>query len=101
MLTVFLIKDNKIYECLVEELIFIVLKKRQPIYEDELKKEVFENILNEDIYTIGDGYSDVEMVSKYNGYTLNHGIDLLKKKCIKIVSNIAEMIRDILEWYYE
>ncbi len=42
-----LIKDNKIYECLVEELIFIVLKKRQPIYEDELKKEVFENILND------------------------------------------------------
>ncbi len=42
-----LIKNNKIYECLVEQLLFIVLEKRQPIYEDELKKEVFENILND------------------------------------------------------
>ena len=42
-----LIKNNKVYECLVEQLLFIVLEKRQPIYEDELKKEVFENILND------------------------------------------------------
>lgn len=42
-----LINDNKIYDCLVEELIFIVLHKKQPIYEDELKKEVFETVLND------------------------------------------------------
>lgn len=41
------INDGKIYECLVEELIFIVIHKKQPIYEDELKKEVFENVLND------------------------------------------------------
>ena len=35
-----LIDDNKIYECLVEELLFIVLHKKQPVYEDELKVEV-------------------------------------------------------------
>lgn len=42
-----LITDNKIYDCLVEELLFIVLNKKQPVYEDELKKEVFENVLND------------------------------------------------------
>lgn len=42
-----LITENKIYECLVEELLFIILTKKQPIYEDELKKEVFENVLND------------------------------------------------------
>lgn len=42
-----LMNDGKIYECLVEELLFIVLQKKQPVYEDELKKEVFENVLND------------------------------------------------------
>ena len=42
-----LLKSNNIYECLVEELLFIVLIKKQPLYEDELKKEVLENILND------------------------------------------------------
>ncbi|MGN1372076.1 MAG: tetratricopeptide repeat protein [Candidatus Coprovivens sp.] len=42
-----LINNNSIYECLVEELLFIVLYKKQPVYEDELKVEVFENVLND------------------------------------------------------
>ncbi len=42
-----LIKTKKIYDCFVEELLFIVLHKKQPIYEDELKKEVFETILSD------------------------------------------------------
>ena len=42
-----LIDDNKIYECLVEELLFIVLHKKQPVYEEELKVEVFEDVLND------------------------------------------------------
>lgn len=42
-----LIDDNKIYECLVEELLFIVLHKKQPVYEDELKVEVFEDVLRD------------------------------------------------------
>ncbi len=41
------INDKKIYDCLVEELIFIVLHKKQPVFEDELKKEVFETVLND------------------------------------------------------
>lgn len=41
------LKNNNIYECLVEELIFIVLEKKQPLYEDELKKEVLETVLND------------------------------------------------------
>ena len=42
-----LITDDKIYECLVEELLFIVLKKKQPVYEDELKIEVLEDVLKD------------------------------------------------------
>ena len=42
-----LLEDKKIYDCLAEELIYIVLYKKQPIYEDELKREVLENVLND------------------------------------------------------
>ena len=42
-----LLEAKKIYNCLVEELIFIVLYKKQPLYEDELKREVLENVLND------------------------------------------------------
>jgi len=42
-----LLDEKKIYNCLVEELIFIVLYKKQPLYEEELKREVLENVLND------------------------------------------------------
>ncbi len=42
-----LIDNNNYYEALVELLIYIVLYKRQPLYEDELKKEVIDNVLND------------------------------------------------------
>lgn len=35
------------YKCLVELFLFIVLEKRQPVFEEGLKKEVFENVLND------------------------------------------------------
>ena len=41
-----LINDGNIYECLVDEISFIVIDKKQPIYEGELKRNVLENILN-------------------------------------------------------
>ncbi len=42
-----LMEEKKIYNCLVELLIYIVLYKKQPLYEDELKREVLENVLND------------------------------------------------------
>lgn len=41
------IDDDNYYEALVELLVYIVLYKRQPLYEDELKKEVIDNVLND------------------------------------------------------
>lgn len=40
-------KEKDIYSSLVEEIIFIVLYKKQPLYEDELKREVIENVLSD------------------------------------------------------
>lgn len=39
------LQGNKVYECIVEILLFIALVKRQPLYEDEMKKEVLDNVL--------------------------------------------------------
>ena len=41
-----LIKDNKIYECICEILIYIVLEKKQPVYIDKTRREIFESMLN-------------------------------------------------------
>jgi TPR repeat protein len=41
------IENNNIYECIVKILFFIVLEKKQPIYEDDIKREVLENILKQ------------------------------------------------------
>ena len=42
-----LLKDNDYYSVLVEFLFYIVLYKKQPLYESDLKKEVMESILND------------------------------------------------------
>ena len=42
-----LINEKNIYECLIEEISFIVIEKKQPLFEGELKRNVLENILND------------------------------------------------------
>ncbi len=52
-----LLKENDYYKAFVEILFFIVLQKRQPLYESDLKKEVIENILN-DTYMSSSGLQE-------------------------------------------
>ena len=40
------IKEDKIYESICEILLFIVLEKKQPIYIDKTRREIFESMLN-------------------------------------------------------
>ena len=42
-----LIKNNNIYDALVEELIYIVLYKKQPINEEGLKKDVLDYVISD------------------------------------------------------
>ena len=41
------INENNLYDCLMEILFFIILKKKQPIYEENIKKEILESILSQ------------------------------------------------------
>lgn len=64
------------------------------------------NISKSDVYTIGDGHSDIDMVRDFNGYSMPGGISELKKYAkgqISSVSDLMKMIRkqdDCLSFEY-
>lgn len=55
-----------------------------------------ENLKNTKIYTIGDGYSDIEMVEKYNGFCVKNAVSELKKVSSKIYNNFQEFVIEII-----
>lgn len=55
-----------------------------------------ENINSDMIYTIGDGYSDIEMVTKYRGYCVENAVTDLKKVSQKVYSDFSSFISDII-----
>lgn len=55
------------------------------------------NFKKENVYTIGDSYTDIEMINDYNGSCMEKSIDILKNnKNIKKYSSVSELIKDIL-----
>ena len=55
-----------------------------------------ENIDRINIYTVGDGYTDINMVKYYNGYAVKDAIDDLKDVATNVVNSVSEII-DILD----
>ena len=70
-----LISNNNLYESLIEILFFIILEKKQPQYEENIKKEIIENLLsNTDISS--------NELQEYLNLKFNEGVNynyLLKK----------------------
>lgn len=58
-----------------------------------LSKEI--EIGKEKIYTIGDGYSDIEMVKDYNGYAMKESVDELKNVALEEIESVRDLIRKI------
>lgn len=55
------------------------------------------NFKKENIYTIGDSYTDIDMINDYNGSCMEKSIDILKNnKNIKKYSSVSVLINDIL-----
>ena len=48
------IKTNKLYECIVELLFYIILEHKQPIYKENIIKETIENILTKTNISVND-----------------------------------------------
>lgn len=55
------------------------------------------NVNNKNIYTIGDGFSDIEMVKDFNGYCMEESVEELKKVAIKEYKSVSELISEVME----
>lgn len=47
----------------------------------------------DDILVIGDSYNDIEMVQKYNGFTVEHGNEDIKKIAREIFFDVASLLK--------
>lgn len=53
------------------------------------------NISNDDIYTIGDSYSDVDMIRDFKGYAMKESVNELKQFAIKEYDSVSDLINEI------
>ena len=54
------------------------------------------NVAKENVYTIGDGYSDIEMIKDFNGYAMINSVDELKKFAKNEYKSVSELINKII-----
>ena len=54
-----------------------------------------ENISDTDVYPIGDGANDVEMILKYNGYGMKKSEEVVYKATNKLCNTVAELIETL------
>lgn len=57
--------------------------------------KIIEKIEDEKIYTIGDDINDIEMILKYNGYSLMTANQEVKSVAIRLYDELNELIEDI------
>lgn len=60
----------------------------------EIIKNLYD-VSHDDIYVIGDNLNDLKMIEKYKGYTLQWGVDDIKKRAIWCYDSVAEFIEDV------
>jgi hypothetical protein len=53
-------------------------------------------INKKDIYAIGDSYNDLDMIKKFNGYTMENGKDELKAISLSIFPSVSDLIEKLL-----
>ena len=54
------------------------------------------NILKENVSTIGDSYSDIEMIKDFNGYAMINAVDELKEISINEYESVSNLIDEII-----
>ena len=55
------------------------------------------NVDTKNIYTIGDGFSDIEMVKDFSGYCMEDSVEELKKETKKAYKSVSELIKEVME----
>ena len=54
------------------------------------------NLDKNEIYTIGDGYSDIQMVKDYNGFAMEDSVEELKIVAKKEYKSVSELIDELI-----
>lgn len=54
------------------------------------------NIGKENVYTIGDGYNDIEMIKEFNGYCINGAVTEAKENAIQEYDSVSLLIMDVI-----
>lgn len=54
------------------------------------------NVDKKNTYTIGDGYSDIQMVKDFNGYAMKDSVEELKQVAKKEYKSVSELISEII-----
>ena len=49
------------------------------------------------IYTVGDGYNDIEMINNFNGYCMNNSVDELLHICNNHIASVSELLKELIE----
>lgn len=74
-----LIREEKLYECMCEFLLYIVLEKSQPIYVSKTQRELFESILNNTNISMNDLESFLK-VQMQDGINYTYSLKKLSKE---------------------
>jgi len=61
---------------------------------DILSKKL--QIDNKNIYTIGDGYTDIEMIRLYNGCCMKHSVSALKQLGVKEYESVSVLVNELI-----
>lgn len=54
------------------------------------------NVSEKDVYTIGNGNNDLEMIKRFNGFCIEGAVKEVKNCALKQYSSVSNMIEDIL-----
>ena len=54
------------------------------------------NLLKSNIYVIGDGYSDIEMIKEFHGFAIKDAINDVKDIAVKEYNSVRDLVEDIL-----
>lgn len=66
----------------------------QMIFSTGTKKQIVDK---SHVYTIGDGYSDIEMIRNFNGYCMEESVDELKALAKKKVASVSVLVNELME----
>lgn len=51
---------------------------------------------NSNIYTIGDGYSDIQMIKDFNGYCMQESVEELKDTALGQCKSVSELVNKVI-----